>query len=80
MVMFEEKCPVCNRLFYAENRPGWAYKIGHKYYCSYKCFRTDAEQEKQRQREQRQAREARQKAYQKQKQAEYRQRRKEAGK
>lgn len=31
-------CPVCKKVFYITGA-GWAYKIKHKYYCSYKCMR-----------------------------------------
>jgi hypothetical protein len=32
-------CPICGKVFYIECRTEYAYKIKHKYYCSYTCFR-----------------------------------------
>lgn len=32
-------CPVCKKVFFVELRTEYTYKIKHKYYCSYTCWR-----------------------------------------
>jgi hypothetical protein len=32
-------CPVCEKVFYLTNVNEYVYKIHHKYYCSYTCWR-----------------------------------------
>lgn len=32
-------CPACGKVFYVENRTEYVYKIKHKYYCCYTCWR-----------------------------------------
>lgn len=40
-------CPVCEKVFYLNYANEYVYKIEHKYYCSYTCWRAAQARKKQ---------------------------------